>query len=72
VPVGNVVNSKYPTITEHGYRGGDFMDQITGTVTNNSTQEISGISDGAALYDNADRLITMAGAGFRCIYTSTG
>lgn len=69
VPVGNVVNSKYLSIPEHRYRIGDFSDQITGTVVNNSTQEISGISVDAALYDNADRLITMAGAGFADVST---
>jgi hypothetical protein len=38
---GNVVNSKYLGITDHRYRSGQFSDTITGTIVNNSTQDIS-------------------------------
>ena len=34
---GNVINSKYLSITDHRYRNGDFSSTITGTITNNST-----------------------------------
>jgi hypothetical protein len=68
-PTGNIVNSKYLSITEHRYRSGDFSDQITGVVVNNSTQEISGVSVDAALYDKDNKLITMAGAGFADVST---
>jgi hypothetical protein len=57
------------SITEHRYRSGDFSDQITGVVVNNSTQEISGVSVDAALYDKDNKLITMAGAGFADVST---
>jgi hypothetical protein len=63
IPTGSVVNSKYLSITEHRYRLGDFSDQITGVVTNNSTAEVSGVSVDAALYDETNNLITMEGAG---------
>jgi len=55
---GNVVNSRYVTITDHRYRHGDFSDVITGTVINNSTQEIPVISVIVAVYDKDDKLIT--------------
>jgi hypothetical protein len=55
---GDVVNSKYVTITDHRYQHGDLSDVITGTVINNSTQEIPVISVIAALYDKDDKLIT--------------
>lgn len=69
IPAGDVVNSKYLSITEHRYRIGDFSDQITGVVVNNSTQEITGVSVDAALYDKDNRLITMEGAGFADVST---
>jgi hypothetical protein len=34
---GNVTNSKYLTITEHRFRPGEFTNQITGVIVNNST-----------------------------------
>jgi hypothetical protein len=34
---GNVVNSKYLSITDQRYRSGQFSDTITGTIMNNST-----------------------------------
>jgi hypothetical protein len=55
---GNVVNSKYVTITDHRYQPGDISDVITGTVRNNSTQEIPMISVIAVLYDKDNNLIT--------------
>jgi hypothetical protein len=55
---GNVVNSKYVAITDHRYQHGNFSDVITGTLINNSTQEIPVISVVAALYDKDDKLIT--------------
>lgn len=67
--LGNVYNSKYLGIQEHEYRIGDFSSQITGTVVNNSTKEISGISIDALLYDNAGNLITMKGTEFADIPT---
>jgi hypothetical protein len=66
---GNVVNSKYLSIPEHEYRIGDFSNKITGTVLNNSTQEISGVSVDALLYDNVGNLITAEGA--ECADVST-
>jgi hypothetical protein len=69
LPQGTVFNSKYLSIPEHGYKIGDFSNQITGTVVNNSTQEISGISVDAALYDNAGKFITMKGAEFADVST---
>jgi hypothetical protein len=59
VPKGNAVNSKFLSVTESRYRPGDFSDQITGTITNNSTQKISSIYAYVALYDNENKLITM-------------
>jgi len=59
VPKGNAVNSKFLTVKESRYRPGEFSDQITGTVTNNSTQQISSISVYVALYDKDNKLITM-------------
>jgi hypothetical protein len=56
---GDVVNSKYLTITDHRYRTGDFSDQITGTIANNSTQEVSSPSVYAVLYDENNQLITV-------------
>lgn len=56
---GDVVNSKYLSITDHKYRSGQFSDTITGTIMNNSTQEISSVSVYAALYDKDNKLITM-------------
>jgi hypothetical protein len=68
-PKGSVVNSKYLTITEHRYRPGDFSDIITGMIVNNSTQEVSGISVNAALYDKDNNLITMTSGGFADVST---
>jgi hypothetical protein len=59
IPKGSAVNSKFLTVTESRYRPGQFSDQITGTVTNNSTQQISSISVYVALYDKDNKLITM-------------
>jgi hypothetical protein len=56
---GNVVNSKYLSITDHKYRIGQYSDTITGTITNISTQEISSVSVYVALYDKDNKLITM-------------
>lgn len=56
---GDVVNSKYLTITDHRYRTGDFSDQITCTIANNSTQEVSSPSVYAVLYDENNQLITV-------------
>jgi hypothetical protein len=47
------------SITDHKYRSGQFYHTITGTITNNSTQEISSVSVYAALYDKDNKLITM-------------
>lgn len=55
---GNVINSKYLTITEHRYRDGSFTDQITGVVVNNATAEVRSIGIYAALYDEDNQLIT--------------
>ena len=48
-PTGSVENSKYLSITDHRYRNGDFSDQITGTVVNNSTAEVSMVTVIAAI-----------------------
>jgi hypothetical protein len=55
---GDTVNSKYVTIINHRYQQGNFSDMITGTLINNSTQEIPVISVVAALYNKDDKLIT--------------
>ena len=55
---GNVVNSKYVTITDHRYQHEDISDVITGTVRSNSTQEIPVITVIALLYDKDNNLIT--------------
>jgi hypothetical protein len=41
---GYAVNSKYVIITDHKYQHRNISDVITGTVSNNSTQEIPTIS----------------------------
>ncbi len=56
---GTTINSKYLTIPEHRFRDGDFSDQITGVIVNNSTEEISGTSVYVGLYDGNNQLITM-------------
>ena len=56
---GNVVNSKYLSITNHRYRQGEFGDTVTGTIVNNSTQDVGFASVYAALYDRDNVLITM-------------
>jgi hypothetical protein len=68
-PTGSVENSKYLSITDHRYRNGDFSDQITGTVVNNSTQEVSQVTVTAALYDSSDKLITTEWGGFADVST---
>ncbi len=55
---GDAVNSKYVAITNHRYQHGNLSDVITGTLINNSTQEIPVISVVAALFNKDDRLIT--------------
>lgn len=55
---GNAVNSKYVTTTDHRYQHGDISDVITGTLINNSTQEIPVISVVTALYNKEHKLIT--------------
>src|SRR6188472_3093697 len=57
-PKGGIVNSKYLTITEQGFRSGNYSNQITGTLFNNSTQEISS-NVYVGLYDAKNQLITM-------------
>jgi hypothetical protein len=56
---GNAVNSIYLSISDHRYRSGQFSDTITGTIVNNSTQDISSAQVYAALYDKENKLITM-------------
>jgi hypothetical protein len=56
---GTTINSKYLTIAEHRFRDGDFSDQITGVIVNNSTEEVSGTSVYVGLYDGNNQLITM-------------
>ena len=58
IPKGGIVNSKYLTITEQGFRSGNYSNQITGTLFNNSTQEISS-NVYVGLYDAKNQLITM-------------
>ena len=53
-----IVNSKYLTIKEPKFRNESFSNSITGTVINNSTQEISSVNVYALLYDKDNRLIT--------------
>jgi len=57
---GNAVNSIYLTITEQTYRDGESSDIITGSIVNNSTQEVSSPAVYAVLYDKDNKLITVA------------
>lgn len=54
-----VVNSIYLTITDQRFRDGDFSDQITGVIVNNSTEEIGSVQVFAAFYDSTGNLITI-------------
>jgi len=56
---GNAVNSVYLTISDPRYRQGDFNDQITGTVTNNSSQQIGSATIYAALFNAQNQLLSM-------------
>jgi hypothetical protein len=56
---GDAVNSIYLTITDHRYMDGEYNDQITGTVTNNSTETIGVWTVYAALYNADNQLISM-------------
>jgi len=69
IPLGSVENSMYLSITEHRYRNGEFSDQITGIVVNNSTEEVSPVTVTAALYDNSGKLVTTEGGGFADVST---
>ncbi|MFZ0568653.1 MAG: FxLYD domain-containing protein [Nitrososphaeraceae archaeon] len=68
-PTGSVENSRYLSVTEHRYRNGEFSDQITGIVMNNSTEEVSQVSVIAALYDSSGKLITTEWGGFADVST---
>ena len=59
IPEGTVINSKYMTITEHRFRDQPYLDQITGTIANNSTEEVYDVKAYVALYDSNDNLISM-------------
>ena len=54
-----MVNSTYLTITDHKYTQGQFSDTITGTIQNNSPQDVNFARVYAALYDNTNTLITV-------------
>jgi hypothetical protein len=57
---GNIVNSKYLSITDHRYRQGEFgYDTITGTIVNNVAKNISFAAVYTALYDKNNTFITM-------------
>lgn len=56
---GDAVNSVYLTITDHRYRGGEFNDLITGTVSNNSTETIGVTNVYAALFNADNQLLSM-------------
>jgi flagellar hook assembly protein FlgD len=56
---GNAVNSLYLTISDPRYRQGDFNDQITGTVTNNSSEQIGTATIYAALFNTQNQLLSM-------------
>jgi hypothetical protein len=55
----NVFHSKYVTVTKHSFRHGDLSDSITGTILNNSTNEVSPVGVSAALLDKNNKLIDM-------------
>ena len=55
---GDVINSKYLTITYHKYVNQKDSDIITGTIVVNSTKDISSVRIYAALYDKDNKLIT--------------
>lgn len=58
---GDVINSKYLSITYHKYVNQKDSDIITGTIVNNSTKDISSVRIYAALYDKDNKLITTEG-----------
>ena len=58
---GDVINSKYLSITFHKYVNQKDSDIITGTIVNNSTKDISSVRIYAALYDEDNKLITTEG-----------
>ena len=57
-PTGNVVNTKYLTITEHSYIEGPLFTIINGTVVNNSTTPINSVRIQVEFYDEDGKLIT--------------
>ena len=59
LPTGNVTNSKYLTIKDQKYINQEFIDSITGTIINNSTQQISSATANAILYDKNNTIITL-------------
>ena len=61
VVTGDIINSKYLSITYHKYVNQKDSDTITGTIVNNSTKDISSVRIYAALYDENNKLITTEG-----------
>jgi hypothetical protein len=57
-PSGTVANSKFLNVTEQRFREGMYGDQITGEITNISTQNVSDIKAFATLYDKDNQIIT--------------
>ena len=58
---GDVINSKYLSITYHKYVNQKDSDTLTGTIVNNSTKDISSVRIYAGLYDKDNKLITTEG-----------
>jgi hypothetical protein len=58
-PKGDIVNSKYLIIRDQKFNNGTFGGLITGTIINNSTQEISLVKAYAILYDKSNQVITV-------------
>src|SRR5690242_11067856 len=61
-PKANIVNGKYLTIKDPEFREESSSYSITGTIVNDSTQEISQVSAYAILYDKYNKVITVNSA----------
>ena len=58
-PKSQITNSKYLTIKNLKFRAESFSNSITGTIVNNSTQQVSLVNVYALLYDKDNLLITV-------------
>ena len=61
-PKANIINSKYLTIKDQRFRNEQFSNSITGTIVNNSTQQMESIHAYVILYDKNNRVIALENA----------